>query len=58
MELSDVPRLTEKDRKALRADVEKNRKERMAFIDYYADWLKKTPNSVWSKQHAKFLGKK
>ena len=54
----DAPRLTEKGRKALRDELEQNRKERMAFVDFYADWLKKTPNKVWSKQHAKYLGGK
>ncbi len=26
-----------------------NQKERLAFIDWYAEWLKKTPNREWSK---------
>ncbi len=29
--------------------------ERLKFIDSYADWIKKTPNKVWSKQLAKML---
>jgi hypothetical protein len=34
----------------LKADIEKNRQERLKFIDQYAEWLKKTPNDVWSRQ--------
>ena len=26
-----------------------NQKERLAFIDWYAEWLKKTPNKKWSR---------
>jgi hypothetical protein len=58
MALKDVPKLTDADRQALRREVAQNRKERMEFIDFYTDWLKKTPNKVWSKQHAKYLGGK
>jgi hypothetical protein len=42
----------------VRADIEQNRKERLKFIDQYAEWLKKTPNAVWSKQQNVLLGKK
>lgn len=34
---------------------EKNRKERIKFIEMYVEWLKKTPNEVWSKQQAEFI---
>ena len=34
---------------------EKNRQERIEFIDLYTDWLRKTPNEVWSKHHANFI---
>lgn len=27
----------------------KNFEDRLKFIDWYAEWLKKTPNAVWSK---------
>ncbi|MDP3742700.1 MAG: hypothetical protein Q8R15_05275 [Candidatus Micrarchaeota archaeon] len=27
----------------------RNFRERLKFIDWYAEWLKKTPNEVWSK---------
>ncbi len=50
-------KLTKKDREELKQEMEHNREDRMKFIDLYAEWLKKTPNKVWSKQHAKFLNK-
>lgn len=50
-------KLTEKDFKELREEMKRNKKQRMQFIDDYAEWLKKTPNKVWSKQHVKFLDK-
>ncbi|HLC67192.1 MAG TPA: hypothetical protein VJK52_06150 [Candidatus Nanoarchaeia archaeon] len=34
---------------------EENFRERLAFLDKYADWLKRTPNSQWSKQQKNFL---
>ena len=34
---------------------QENRKERLRFIRFYAAWLKKTPNKVWSKQHSEFI---
>ncbi len=45
------------DLEELKKEMESNRRQRMQFVDQYAEWLKKTPNRVWSKQHAKFLGK-
>ena len=32
-------------------------KERLKFIDDYTNWLKKTPNKVWSKQQNKIINK-
>ncbi|MFH0837150.1 MAG: hypothetical protein V1870_03405 [Candidatus Aenigmatarchaeota archaeon] len=43
------------DLEELKKDREKNHAERMKFIDMYTDWLKKTPNEIWSKQHANFI---
>ena len=43
------------DLKELEEEMRLNRKQRMEFIDLYAEWIKKTPNKVWSKQHKKFL---
>ena len=45
------------DLKQLAKEKRLNQKQRMEFIDLYVEWLKKTPNKVWSKQHAKYLGK-
>ena len=50
-------KLTEKDLLELEEEKERNRKQRMDFVNQYVNWLKKTPNKVWSKQHAKYLGK-
>ena len=47
--------LTEKDLKELKEEKERNQEQRMQFIDFYAKWLKKTPNKVWSKQQNKLL---
>ncbi|MFQ5620266.1 MAG: hypothetical protein ACE5FT_00310 [Candidatus Nanoarchaeia archaeon] len=43
------------DLKELDKQKEKNFKERLAFIDLYVKWLKKTPNKEWSDQQKKFL---
>lgn len=47
--------LTEKDLKELEEEKERNREQRMQFIDLYAKWLKKTPNKEWSRQQNKLL---
>jgi hypothetical protein len=43
------------DLKDLNKKKNQNKKERLAFIDMYVEWLKKTPNEIWSKQHADFI---
>ena len=53
-----MPRLTEKDREEMREEVKRNSEQRLDFVRRYANWVKKTPNKVWSKQHAKYLGGK
>lgn len=50
-------KLTKKDLKELKEEMELNRKQRMDFVRQYAEWVKKTPNRVWSSQHKKFLDK-
>jgi len=35
----------------------RNFQERLKFIDWYAEWLKKTPNAVWSKVQKNFIEK-
>lgn len=44
------------DLKELAKDKKGNFEERLKFIDAYVEWLKKTPNSVWSKQQKAALG--
>jgi len=34
----------------LKKQKKRNFTERLAFIDQYVDWLKRTPNRVWSEQ--------
>jgi hypothetical protein len=33
----------------------RNRQQRMEFITMYALWVKRTPNSIWSKQQKQML---
>ncbi len=39
----------------LKFDRERNREERLKFIRFYAEWVKKVPNEVWSKQQARLI---
>ncbi|MDD5162842.1 MAG: hypothetical protein PHD95_01395 [Candidatus ainarchaeum sp.] len=41
----------------LKKEMELNRQQRLEFVRVYAEWLKKTPNKVWSKQQAKYMDK-
>jgi hypothetical protein len=41
--------------KALKASKKKNFKERLKFVENYANWVKKTPNKVWSKQQKNLI---
>ena len=50
--LNGLPKI---DLKELEEEKERNRQQRLDFIDQYAKWLKKTPNKVWSKQQNKLL---
>jgi len=43
------------DLEELKKDKETNFKERLDFIDRYVEWIKSTPNKVWSKQHKDFI---
>ncbi len=45
-----VPKLTAKDRREMAEEMKRNRRQRMEFVESYAEWMKKTPNKVWSKQ--------
>jgi len=42
-------------RMELKFDKRENLKERLEFIHFYAEWVKKTPNKVWSKQQADLI---
>ncbi len=39
----------------LRYDRQENLKERIEFIRYYVQWIKKTSNEIWSKQQAELI---
>lgn len=47
--------LTEEDLKELEMEKERNFQQRLKFIDAYAEWIRKTPNKVWSRQQKKFM---
>jgi hypothetical protein len=34
---------------------EANQRERLAFIHFYADWVKRVPNAVWSEDQAALI---
>jgi len=50
-------KLTKKDFAELEEEKKRNFEQRLKFIDMYTEWLKKTPNKVWSRQQNKFLNK-
>lgn len=41
--------------KELEEEKERNFKQKIEFVRLYAEWIKKTPNREWSKQHSKFI---
>jgi hypothetical protein len=43
------------DLEELKAQKEKNFKDRLKFIDDYTEWLKKTDNKTWSRQQKKII---
>jgi len=45
------------DLKELEKEMELNRQQRLEFVRMYAEWLKKTPNKVWSSQQNRLLNK-
>ena len=46
------------DLKEIERDVKRNREERLKFVEFLANWIKKTPNQEWSKQQKEFLDRK
>ncbi|MDO8625783.1 MAG: hypothetical protein Q7R47_06885 [Candidatus Diapherotrites archaeon] len=55
--MEKVLKLTDKDRRELVQEKKRIFEERLRFIDLYTDWLKRTPNAVWSKQQVKYMDK-
>ena len=47
-----TPRINLKELNRLK---EENFKERLEFIDKYVEWMKKTPNKVWSSQQKNLI---
>ena len=41
--------------KELEEEKERNFKQKLEFVKLYAEWIKKTTNAEWSKQHTKFI---
>ena len=50
-----MPEIEKFDLEAIKKRRERDRKSDLEFMDFYVEWLKKTPNEVWSKQHADFI---
>lgn len=45
------------DFKELEKEIAENARQRREFVKQYAEWLKKTPNAVWSQQQNTLLNK-
>ena len=43
------------DKDELDREIKNNFNQRMKFIEEYAEWVKKTPNEVWSGQQKRFI---
>ncbi len=43
------------DLKALEEDKKRNREQRLEFVTLYAQWVKRTPNSEWSRQQRQMI---
>ncbi len=41
--------------KELKKFKEENFRQRLEFLDMYAEWLKKTPNKKWSSQQKEII---
>jgi hypothetical protein len=44
------------DLKELKREHRRNFAERLEFIDAYVEWLRRTPNKVWSRQQNRIIG--
>jgi hypothetical protein len=43
------------DLRELDEDRERNFEERLKFIDLYVEWLRRTPNEIWSRQQKEIV---
>ena len=50
-------KLPEIDLEELGKEMESNRLQRREFVRQYAQWLKKTPNKVWTKGQNRLLSR-
>ena len=48
-------RLPKVNDREFREQQKRNFKERLAFVDFWAEYMLRTPNSVWSVQHSNFI---
>ncbi len=51
-----MEKLPEIDLKALKKEMELNRKQRLEFVKMHAEWVKNTPDKEWSRQQKVLLG--
>ncbi len=51
-----MEKLPKIDLKALKKEMELNRKQRMEFVKMHAEWVKKTPDKEWSRQQKELIG--
>lgn len=49
-------RLSAGELKEIEDQKRQNFKERLEFVKWYAEWVRRTPNKVWSKQQKDVIG--
>ncbi|RLC80499.1 MAG: hypothetical protein DRI61_05655 [Chloroflexi bacterium] len=42
-------------REEIEQDIKRNRAQRLEFVTWYAQWVKRTPNKVWSRQQREMV---
>ncbi len=42
-------------RDEIEKDIQRNRAQRLEFVTWYAQWVKRTPNKVWSRQQREMV---
>ena len=42
-------------REEIEEDIRRNREQRLEFVTQYAQWVKRTPNKEWSRQHREMV---